>query len=284
MCRKPRRAEGQSRGCRIWFVAILTVLIPSILWSGGPQALGLSEEESAWLRENSDKLLLYYTEHFPPAGYRSESGDFAGLGADVLSLIEKELGISFKKTPFQNWNAQLNALRTGRSAIAPTIVETEERGQYIFFTDSYAVVPVVIITSKNTKGTVSFQSLAGKKVSTVSGSAPEKLLQGESLLYGIEIVQVESVQQGLESVAFGEASAFVESLAVASYMIERLGYSNLRVGGETNYRFEWKLGVSKEYPLLFSSIQKALRHIPVSELEAIRNRWISLGPEASRCR
>ncbi|HOZ12387.1 MAG TPA: transporter substrate-binding domain-containing protein [Thermotogota bacterium] len=276
MLQKYHRTYRQNRRYRVWFVVFLALLTSSIILSADSSRVALSDEETAWLRENPEKLVLYFNIEFPPIEYQSESGDFTGMGADVLSEIEKRLQISFTKVPSNDWNDHLNALRTGRCAVAPTIVDTVERQEYIYFTDPYAVVPVVIITSKNTPGIVAFKDLAGKKVSVVSGYATEKYLQDESLLYGIEIVTVENVQKGLESVSFEETDAFVENLAVASYTIGRLGISNLRVAGETNYRFAWSIGISKEYPLLYSAVQKALRSIPKNELDDIRNRWIVL--------
>ena len=71
----------------------------------------------------------------------SESGLFVGMGADVITIIEKRLGVKFNKLPSDDWNRHLAALERGECAIAPTIVSTPERQQYAFFTTPYATVP-----------------------------------------------------------------------------------------------------------------------------------------------
>ena len=48
------------------------------------------------------------------------------------------------------------------------------------------------------------------------------------------------------------------------------------VAGTTDYTFAWSIGVSRKYPLLYTSIQKALDTITEDEMENIRKRWISL--------
>jgi len=273
MTPKFRKAGCKNHRYRFWIAAFLFAIIPSLYF---PNVAALSDEEFNWLRKNQEKLVLYYNIEFPPIEYRSETGVFVGMGADVVSKIEERLQLSFSKIPSDDWNDHLDALRTGRCAVAPTIVDTPERQDYIYFTDPYAVVPVVIITAKSRTGAMTFKDLAGKTVSVVSGYATEKYLRDESLLYGIEILPVANVQKGLESVSFGESFAFVENLAVASYTIERLGISNLRVAGETDYRFAWSIGISREFPLLYSAVQKALRSIPKTELDSLRSKWIAL--------
>ncbi len=80
-------------------------------------AVGLTDEERSWLKAHPDKLTLFFNTQFPPIEFISESGSFAGMGADVISRIESLLGIDFVKTPLDDWNRHLAALKSGECAI-----------------------------------------------------------------------------------------------------------------------------------------------------------------------
>jgi PAS domain S-box-containing protein len=236
----------------------------------------LTVEERSWLEAHPEKLTLFFNTQFPPIEFISESGSFTGMGADVISRIETLLGIDFVTTPLDDWNKHLAALKSGECAIAPTIVRTDERETYTFFTKPYATVPVVIITPRTTSAQITLDDLANRRVGVVSGYATETYLTNRALQKRFELVTVANVSEGLRRVAFGQIDAFVENLAVAAYYIELEGIPNLRVAGTTDYAFAWRIGISREYPLLFSAISKALEQISADDMTAIRKKWIAM--------
>jgi len=255
----------------------LVVLPASVPVAGAEKAAdaALSSVERAWLTANPEKLVLYYNTDFPPIEFISAKGDFTGLGADVIGLVEERLGVRFIKQPCQDWNRHLAALAEGACAVAPTIVATREREKYAYFTTPYASAPVVIITRRGTSHGLSLDELAGKNVAVVSGFATEAYAQKASR-GRFKIVTVSHVPEGLHSVSLGHVDAFLENLAVAAYYIDREGISNLCVAGTTDYVFDWSIGVSRKYPLLFSAVQKALSAIPESTLSSVQKKWIPL--------
>lgn len=241
----------------------------------------LSPDERAWLDANPEKLTLFYNTDFPPVEFAAEDGSFNGLGADVISEVEEILEIEFLMTPCEDWNRHLQALADGECAVAPTIVRTTERESYAYFTVPYASAPVVIVTTRSTNEDLTLDDLEGLRVAVVSGFATEDYLEqvaGDRL----SIAPMWNVPTALIALSFGEVDAFVGNLAVSSYFAETEGLSNLRVAGVTDYYFQWSIGVSRKYPLLFSSIQKALAGIPRSHLDEMYSSWISMGNRSNQ--
>ena len=273
---KTRQRQGFGQMAVITLPIIL--LIGALATSDEKTAsnIELTSEERAWLDQNPQKLVLLFNTEFPPIEFSSGAGMFIGMGADIITRIEEQLDVAFIKNPSDDWNAHLAALKSGECAIAPTIVRTPEREEYAFFTNPYATVPVVIITTNAFSGKLTLDDFTGRRIGVVSGYATEKYLEDRALLSKFEIVAVPSVPEGLQSVSFGQIDAFVENLAVAAYYIDQAGIPNLRLTGTTDYSFAWSIGVSRKYPLLYSSIQKALNAIPKSELTAIKEDWIAL--------
>ncbi len=231
----------------------------------------ITETERAWIEQNPDKLVLWFNTEFPPIEFVSETGSFAGMGADVISMVEKRLRVAFIKRASDDWNEHLAALESGACAIAPTIVATPERQRYALFTPPYATAPVVIITGNGFLGSLTPADLGGLRVAVVSGFATETYLRDYDHI-GMEVVPMPDVVRGLRAVSFGQVDAFVENLAVAAYYIDKEGIPNLRVAGGTSYSFAWSIGVGRRYPLLFSAVEKALASIPAEELEAVRKK------------
>lgn len=275
-------AGGRSSGFRLlafWLSLSCCLLSPAALPATEKHAVPLTAEERIWIDSNPDKLLLYFNTDFPPIEFKSASGTFTGMGADVIRLIEERLSVSFRKIASTDWNRHLADLESGACAIAPTIVKTAERERYAFFTAPYATVPVVLITSQSVRTAVSLDSLPGRRVGVVSGYATEKYLH--DLAQGrYDVLPVASVSEGLRSLSFGQLDVFVENLAVAAWHIQKDGLPNLRVAGNTDYAFAWSIAVSRRYPLLFSAIEKAMATLSPEELENVRDRWISLRGDA----
>ena len=234
----------------------------------------LTRKEQEWLSANQDKINLWYDRKFPPIEFKSPKGDFQGLGADVMHLIEARLGLSFKVTPSQNWIGQLKALETGEAAIIPVIVRTLERERFAFFSKPYINIPVVIITARD-RNEQTMEDFKGLKVAAVKGYVSEGYLL-KNYSDTVQIMPVGNVQEGLRDVAFGVVDAFLENLAVAAYYLDQEKLPNLRVAGNTELGYPLSFAVSRHYPLLFSAMHKAYLNISEEKMAAIGRHWIPI--------
>ncbi len=249
--------------------------------------VALTIEERSWLDQNPEKLILWFNTDFPPIEFVDETGHFLGMGADVIALVEQQLGIRFIKQASSNWNEHLAALKSGECAVAPAIVATPEREKYAQFTAPYASSSLVIIAANSVNHELKLSRLGGLRIAVVSGFASEGYLQ-EHAQQDFDLIPMPDVAHALRATSFGQVDAYVENMAVAAYFIQKEGIPNLRVAGETPYRFAWRIGISRQYPLLASAIVKAVSAIPAEKLENARGKWIAfngqrrLSPETAR--
>lgn len=257
------------------FLVFLLLMFFCAVFADAEETQLLSNDEKNWLKKNAAHLQVWFNDSFPPLEFADSNREFTGLGADIIGLIEKEIGFTFPQVLCPDWNRHLAALQSGECAIAPTIVENEERSRYAYFTSSYAQVPVVIISTLNSGSKKTLRDFAGKKVAAVAGYATEGYLK-DFKEAKLEVIAVSDVTEGLQAVAFGQVDAYIENLAVASYYISHHGISNLKVVGTTDFNFVFRIAVSKKYPLLFSAIQKSLGRIAPEQLATARKQWITL--------
>lgn len=254
---------------------VLAVTYLLIFFAETSAALTLSDEEKNWIKQNPDKLVLWYNTDFPPIEFASKSGEFKGMGADVIALIEEQMGVTFIKHASNDWNQHLSALKNGMCAVAPTIVATAERERYAGFTAPYASSPVVMITSTAVQKPLSLSDIGGLRVAVVSGYATEEYLRNLTDTQ-FDLIPMPDVVRALRATSFGQVDAYVENLAVAGYYIQKEGIPNSKVAGDTPYSFSWRIGISRHYPLLISAMTKALSAVPAHALDAAQKRWISL--------
>ncbi|MCG8572763.1 MAG: PAS domain S-box protein, partial [Spirochaetes bacterium] len=93
----------------------------------------------------------------------------------------------------------------------------------------------------------------------------------------IKIVEVTDNSQGLEQVSFGEIDAFITDTAVASYYIDKLGITNLKVAGAIGFNWELCFASRKDLPILHSILTKGLSLVTHEEREKIFKKWIHIG-------
>ncbi len=266
------RASSPFKPHRIMAMIIIVLTLLCNPAFGSP-SLYLTQEERAWLKAHSDNLVLYFNRGLPPIEYISKDGTFTGMASDIISLIEDRLGVSFIKIPSEVHQSPSAFFEKKTSALAPALVKTPDRDQHIHFTKPYLSVPCVLIVHQNYGGTKSLKEFTGQRIAVVSGLANQRLLSS-MIDNHFDIVSVSNPVEGLAMVSAGQVDAMMENLIVASYYVEKTGISNLRVLCNLDYIFDLRLGVNREYPLLFSAIVKVLDTTDKTRLDAIRSRWM----------
>ncbi|HBP20893.1 MAG TPA: hypothetical protein DEA08_24275, partial [Planctomycetes bacterium] len=245
----------------------------------GAQTLPLTPEEQRWL-DSRPLVRLGPAPNFPPVEFFDAQGAYRGLTADVMRIVEQRTGLRFEVVRCESWQEVLD--RTERLEIdawAEAAV-TPARAERMDFTRPYIELPTAILGRDDRVGGVSLASLREERVVVVRGYATHDYLQQE--LPGLQPILVPDLETGLRLLSFGGADSMVASLAPASYYIQRLGITNLRVIGEAD--FSWKLAFASRrgLPHLRGIVQKALDTIPPARMQELRQRWLTLEPQPWR--
>lgn len=235
--------------------------------------LSLTEEEKAWLAENP-VVRLGNSVDWPPFGFIKKDGVYSGIAADYFSVIEKILGITFEPAKLSSWKETVDAARKAEVDLLDAVVPTPQRRGFLTFTKPYISYPVVLFAHKNIDYIANMSVLNGQRVTVIAGSALHDILINNHPEF--EIVAAENAKAGLLAVEKREASAFIGNLPTASQVMSREGIINLKVAGETPYRYDLTIGINKNKPILASLIQKALDSIPEEKHNEIYRKWMSV--------
>ena len=231
----------------------------------------LNQAEKDWLAKHREIRLAVDT-GWAPFEFVDDKKNYRGMAAEFIRLVEKRLGISLTIDKTRSWQEMVKAVKNRDLDVFSLVVKTPQRDKYVNFTKPYISFPMVIITLDKESYVDGIKALRKQTVAVVKSYASHDLLAKNHP--NLKLLLVKNVQEGLEAVSHGKAYAFIGNLAVASQVIRESGISNIKVSGQTPYRFELSMGVRKDWPELVPILQKGLDSVSAIERDQIYNRWI----------
>ena len=153
--------------------------------------------------------------------------------------------------------------RQGRVDIVTSLMKTRERSEYLLFTSAYISVPAVIITRKEVAGTLSLDQMETLKIAVGQGYAVTSYL--DKNYPRLHLVSADDDTACLKMLSFGEVDAAIVDLASASYVIDTLKITNLRVAGNVGFKYELCFASRQDWPILNRIMDKAIAQVSKTE-------------------
>jgi signal transduction histidine kinase/DNA-binding NarL/FixJ family response regulator len=241
----------------------------------------LTAEELAFLKSHKT-IRLAPTPHYPPFEYWEE-GDpnnpaddqFRGVVSSYLEHFEKTLDIKFEMVRTKTWAENLEKLKSREIDAVGLIVPWTDR-DYVAVSKPYISYPAVIIVRKDVdQSDLNLKDFIGKKVAVPDNYTGEAFLRQN--YPGIEVVEVEDADEGLQMLSGGDVDAFFDGAAAVAYVAERAGISNLRIGGESDFQYNNGFGVRSDWKIFAGIISKTLERIPNGQKSAFHRQWVTEG-------
>jgi two-component system sensor histidine kinase EvgS len=233
------------------------------------EQLPLSENEKKWLQQHQ-RIRFSGDPNWLPYEAFTDKGEYIGIVADYLKLIETRLGIEIDRVPSNSWIESINKIKNGEIDILSETSDSELNSS-LTFTQSYISSPVTI-TMRNTQNYVqNIDEIKDKKIAVINGYGyvPE-IKKGYP---NIQFYVVNSIQEGLTDVSVGKMDALISTLAQTSYHISELGINNVRIVGKTQFTTKLAFGMREEFAPLVPLFNRALNSISQNEQQQILERW-----------
>lgn len=231
--------------------------------------INLSEEERLFLSEK--KLSISIFPNSPPYLY-IEDDRVVGIFVDFISLIEERLRCEFDWVYFNDWDAVMKAGKNKSVDIISEIQATVNREEFLYFTKSLIKQPHTILVNKSVKGAVDINQLDDKPVAVVEGYAVHEYLVKNYPHLKLSLQKTE--KECLTKLSSGEVYAYIARHAVATYMIQALGFPYVRIAGEIPYENEIGFAVNAENKILVDILNKAIDSITTEEYKSIVDEWL----------
>jgi len=235
--------------------------------------LVLSAEEKQWLADHPI-IRLSPDPAFAPIEEVTDNGEYVGMAADYMELIEKKTNFKFTVVTYPTWKQVVKETKARKVDVLAAVTQSVQRREYLNFTTPHIRLPGMIIVSDRTPGTVSIDDLKSMRVASPAGYVWFDLIGYDHP--EIKLLEAETLRQGLHDLSFGLLDAVVADPATVTQIIKEDGLGNLRIGGETGYFFDLAFAARKDWPILHSILEKSVQSITEQEHHSIFERWIQL--------
>ncbi len=240
----------------------------------GDAPLDLTDAERAWLAEH-DVIRIGVDPDYAPYSFVDDDGDYVGIAMDFVALLSEQLDVEMEVVPGLSWPEIVDGARERSVDVIITAVHTEERDEFLDFTEIYLPTPLVIMTRTEDGRIRSSSDLAGKTVALVDGYSSSQRVQNEHP--DVEPYLVATPLEGLFAVSAGNADAYVGVIGINLYLASTYGIQNLKIATEYDLQGNGqRLGVRNDWPELAPILDKALLAIPEDEKSQIFQRWLPI--------
>ncbi|MCG8312009.1 MAG: transporter substrate-binding domain-containing protein [Pseudomonadales bacterium] len=260
--------------------ALFLFLINPTALLAAPESLNFSTSQKEWLVRNQT-VPVGVDPNWRPIEF-IENAQLYGFSNDLLDILGESIGITFVKVPVNNYQKMQEMLDSGTVKMFSSVIRTDERLNFLRFTDSYASIPIAICVRRDFQGGVNFRSLqqpvetengpVKRKVAIVSGYALSEFLKADYL--DIEFVERSSVIEAIDAVKSGDAEAYVDAYPIINYHLDSEKYRDLKFKRNDTYTMKLRFGVMSENVALLQILQKALDNMGADAKVALERKWL----------
>mgnify|MGYP005838540933 CR=1 FL=1 len=246
-------------------------VIPIFLLADFKQKLTI--EEKNWL-ENKEIIIVGAMDNWAPINFINHNKEPLGIGFSLVELLNKKLDNKLK-IESSSWNNIYEKAKNSKIDLILDITPKKEREEFFFFSKPYLQIPHVIVSKSEQKPFKSLEDLKGKTVALEEGVGTISDLKNN--YPQIDIKTFENTTLALDAVSRGLADAYIGNRAVVTYKLSTELLNNLKIDSVDTTRVPSLLtiGVPKNYPILYSIIQKAMDELTPQEFNQIYKKWSS---------
>ena len=232
----------------------------------------LNEKEQLYLKKKKELTMCIDPSWMP---YESiKDGKHIGITSDYINLFSNQLSIPIKLIPTKNWSQTVEYGENRKCDFITIMIQTKKREKYFNFSSRYLKSPLVIATKTNEPFINSITDVLDKKFGIVQGYAYKDVLVEK--YPNIKIIDVKSIEDGLQKVDNNQLFGFIDSLPAIGYAIQKYHVGNLKVTGKIEGDWSFSIASRNDEPLLNDIFSKLIKNVPLEIHNKILHAWISV--------
>lgn len=174
----------------------------------------------------------------------------------------------------ESWPATVEVVKNKELDLLTCLTSTPEREEFLAFTQVYFDFPIAIITRNEADFYSTPSAMRGKKVAVPEGFVTHKAMN--QIGWDVEVIFVPTITDAYLAVATGRCYATVGNLGNASYLIPRLGISNLKISGVMPEFTRSRFAVRKDWAILAGIIDKYFASLSAVGKNIMIEKWVRL--------
>ena len=229
----------------------------------------LSQTEKEWIQLHPIVKFTGDPDWLPFEAFNAK-GKYIGIVAEYLDKLESLTGITFARVPTKSWVESIALSESKEIDIISKTTGSTQKG--LLFTDPYISNDIVIVMNKEHRYVEGLATIKDKKIALIKDYGYTDQIKQK--FPHINFVIVNTVSEGLSAVSTGKVDALLCTFALGSYTITKLGLSNIKIVGKTEFSIKLGLGIREDYAPLVKILNRAISSISKEEHNEIFNHWI----------
>jgi PAS domain S-box-containing protein len=233
------------------------------------KSIELTQSEKDWIKAHPSLKFTGDPDWLPFEAF-NQKGEYIGIIAEYLSRIEKLIGIKFERVKTNSWGESIQLSKNYQVDVLSESTDSDR--DYLIFTNHYINNNIVIVMDKDHNYVEGLNAIKNKKIALIKDYGyTHQILQKYP---NIPFILVDNVKEGLSDVSTGKIDALLCTFALGSYTTTKMGLSNIKIVGKTEFITALGFGVRKDYAPLVGILNKAINTLTEKDHNEIFKHWI----------
>ena len=201
-------------------------------------------------------VIVGVPQSFPPYYRLDEHDNPSGFAVDAMNEVAKQAGFNVTYRVKKNWTEIFKAVRTGDIDIIPSLGISEDRKQYIVFTQPVDTFRIVLFVRNDTQGVTGIDDMAGRTVAVVVDNAAYRFLKKRD---GVQLRAFAKFSDALFALLSGKTDAFAYPESVAWKLAREARVSDhIKVVAKPLLEIKRAMAVRKDKTELLAVLDRAV--------------------------
>jgi polar amino acid transport system substrate-binding protein len=253
--------------------SIAVVAFALVLAGPAHAAMQWSDRELTYLRNRGPIRMCVAPDWMPIEGIDGE-GRHTGMAADFIRLMAQRGGLNIQLVRTATWEESFALGQRRQCDIFSLLMDSPSRRAFLDFTTPYLEIPGVIATSVKVPFVTGLEQVKGERLGHMRGFAGIELLRQKHP--GIQLVAVDSYEEGLSRVQDGELYGFIGNMMSIGWTLQQNKMYDVKIAGRIGHDNLMSVATRNDEPMLREIFQKLVDSIGPAERQEITNRWIAV--------
>jgi ABC-type amino acid transport substrate-binding protein len=248
-------------------ITFTLIFLTSFLFS-----LELSKDEKIYLEKKKVITMCVDPDWYPFE--KIENGKHIGLSADLIALVQKQLGTPIQLLVTQTWDESLEFSKSRKCDIMSFLNDTPDRRVWLTFTEPLFNDPNVLVGRIENEYIENIGTIKAS-IALPRGTAMAELFARD--FPNLTIIPTTTETEAFKLVEEKKADLTLRSLVMSAYTIKNDGIFNLKIiGWPEGYENHLRIGVRNDEAILKDIFNKAIANIKKEEVETILDKYTKL--------
>jgi PAS domain S-box-containing protein len=244
--------------------------LDSFIYKYNKDSFGLFDNQKKYLQKKQVLKMCVDPSWMPLE--KIENGKHIGVAADFMNIISNKIDTPIQLIQTNSWTQSLKKVRQRECDFLALSERTPKREEYLNFTPPYVKVPLALVTKQGMAFSNDLYRLQNKVLGIVKNYSKGELLQIK--FPNIKLLEVDSIQEGLEYVDQEKIFGFLDNSMVLNHAIQKNRMNDtIAITGQFPESFYLCIASRNDEPILNEIFEKALLSIDNRTRETIFNKW-----------